>query len=108
MKSTKSASSRTDGRAKVPFSLGIPECELQYCVLDADGEPFAMVNRLKHWLRFVCEMAREQRMFVMLSCDTAEQAERAAKMVAKWLPQHRRVALERMYEAASRARGRLG
>jgi hypothetical protein len=43
----------------------------------------------------------------MLSCDTAEQAERAAKVAARWLPQHRRVALERMYEAASRARGGL-
>ena len=27
------------------IGLGIPECEFQYCVIGADGEPAAMVNR---------------------------------------------------------------
>jgi|SRR5215831_18546983 len=83
-------------------------CSIASSMQTVSLSPWLTARVVKHWLRFVCEMATEQRMFVMLSCDTAEQAERAAKMVAKWLPQHRRVALERMYEAASRARGRLG
>jgi len=95
------------------IGLGIPECELQYCVIGADGEPAAFVNRpqrnqkLKYWLRFVCEMATKERSFVMFSCDTVEQAERVARLAAKRLPRHQRVALERMYDAQSRARGNL-
>jgi hypothetical protein len=95
------------------IGLGIPECELQFCFIGADSEPVAIVNRqrrnkgIRGWLRFVGKMATQQRLFVMLACDTAEQAERAAKMVAKWLPLHRRVALERMYDANSRARDKL-
>jgi hypothetical protein len=95
--------------------LGIPECEMHYVYppLTDDGEPLVVVNRpqvnkkVKHWLRYVCKCATADRAIVILSCDTAEQADRAAKMAAKWLPQHRRAALERLYDASSRARSKL-
>jgi hypothetical protein len=82
-------------------------------MLGADGEPATMVNRpqhnlkIKYWLRFACEMATKQELFMFFSCDTIEQAERVAKQAAKRLPRHRRVALERMYDPQSRARGNL-
>ena len=95
------------------IGLGVPECELQYCMIGADGEPVAMINRpqrnlkLKYWLRYVCEMATKERSFVIFSCDTIEQAERVAKQAAKRLPRHQRIALERMYDPQSRARDNL-
>jgi hypothetical protein len=94
-------------------SLLIPECEMQVVVLAADGQPVAVVNRpkinkkVKWWLHTVCEIAREMGASVSLACDTAEQAERAAKMAGKLLPGHERAALERMYDASARARTNL-
>ncbi len=96
--------------------LGIPECEMHYVYpppIGDDGGPLVVVNRprlnrkVKHWLRHVCKCATADRAFVILSCDTAEQAASAAKMAAKWLPHHRRSALERLYDASSRARDKL-
>ena len=88
--------------------LGIPECELQVVWLDGKGEPIAMINQpqqnrsLKGWLRTACGIAKEQQAVLYLSCDTPEQAEHAAKLAARLLPGYRRIALERMAEAASR------
>jgi hypothetical protein len=88
--------------------LGIPECELQVIWLDGKGEPVAMINRprqnrsLKGWLRTACGIAKKQQAVLSLSCDTAEQAEHAAKLAARLLPGYRRVALERMAKATSR------
>jgi hypothetical protein len=39
---------------------------------------------------------------VNISCDTAEQAYKAAKMAARWLPQHQRLPLERVYDPEAR------
>jgi hypothetical protein len=52
-------------------------------------------------------MATESRAFFHLSCDTNEQAEANAKRAAKLLHNHRRIALERMYEVQSRITGGL-
>jgi hypothetical protein len=93
--------------------LGIPECEFQVCALDADDEPFVTINQpqqnknVKFWTKSACEWAAKDNAFLMLSCDTAEQVEVAAKRVAKALPHYRRVALERMYEPENRLRGAL-
>jgi hypothetical protein len=97
------------------IGLGIPECEMHYVYppLTSDVEPLAVVNRphvnksVKYWLRYVCKLATAERTFVALNCDTAEQAADAARMAARWLPEHRRAALERLYSASSRARDKL-
>jgi hypothetical protein len=94
-------------------SLLIPECEMQVVVLATDGGPVAVVNRpkinkkVKWWVRIVCEVARDMGASVSLACDTADQAECAAKMAAKLLPNHERTALERMYQARTRSRSNL-
>jgi len=94
-------------------SLLIPECELHLCMPGPDGAPVTFVNRPKankkveSWVRAVCELANERGAAVSFSCDTAEQAEMAARMAAKLLPNHQRAALERMYEAHSRRMGGL-
>jgi hypothetical protein len=94
-------------------SLLIPECEMHVAFLAPDGEPVTFVNRpkinknVKLWVRHVCETARDMGASVTFSCDTSEQAERAAKMANKLLPNHERTALERMYEANSRTRAGL-
>jgi hypothetical protein len=86
----------------------IPECELQVTFLDKDGELIATVNRpphnrkLKYWLHYVCELATEQCAFLIFTCDTAEQAQHVAKVIAKRLPQHRRAAVERVDEFQAR------
>ena len=90
------------------IGLGIPECEMQYSRVGADGEPVMFVNRpqinknVHHWLDVVCDVASEERLFVMLHCDTSHQAKKAAKYATRKLPQHRRVALERMYDPQTR------
>jgi hypothetical protein len=90
------------------IGLGIPECEMQYHRVGLDGEPVAFVNRpqvnknVRHWLDVVCDVASEERLFVMLHCDTPQQAKKAAKYATRKLPQHRRVALERMYDPQTR------
>jgi hypothetical protein len=86
---------------------------MQHVIVGADGEPGAMINRpqrnrkVKYWIRFVCEMATKDHTFLIFSCDTAEQAKHAAKLAAKHLPHHRRVAMERMYDPATRATSAL-
>ena len=62
---------------------------------------------LRYWLRYACEKARAERAFVILTCDTAEQAAHAAKLAAKWLPRHQRAAPERMLNPADRERSKL-
>ena len=95
-------------------ALGIPECEFQCVFMPTDdGEPVAMVNQprinrnVKSWIRFTCEEARKLRAMLIFSCDTPEQAAKAAKRAAKLLPHYRRVAIERMYDAETRVRDRL-
>jgi hypothetical protein len=87
--------------------LLIPECELQIVYI-VDGKSTALVNRpqrnkkIRHWLREACSIATEEDCSLMLGCDTHEQATRYAKLAARWLPNHRRIALERMYKAETR------
>jgi hypothetical protein len=94
-------------------SLLIPECEMQVVVIAADGQPIAVVNRpktnknVKRWVRTVCETARDLGACVSFAGDTAEQVERAAKAASKLLPSHERAALERLYDAGTRARASL-
>jgi hypothetical protein len=94
-------------------TLGIPECELQCCFIGEDSEPVTFINRpqinrsVKSWVRGACEVARDFRAVINFSCDTPEQAERAAKLAGKLLPGYERVALERMYEPNTRSRSDL-
>jgi hypothetical protein len=96
-------------------SLLVPECELQLVALAPalDGEPLAFINRpqvnknVKIWLRYACELATTHRACLFVACDTADEAERAAKRATKWLPNHQRAALERMYDTASCVRDKL-
>lgn len=90
-------------------SLLIPECELQYVFLAPDGAPVACVNRpnlnknIKTWIRSACKAARDYRASIAFACDTSDQVEKAVKLAARLLPDHERIALERMYEASSRS-----
>jgi hypothetical protein len=90
------------------MAMAILECELQLCRTAADGNAVTIINRppankdTAKWLATACEMATEQRLFVIISCDTAEQAKWAARHARRRLPQHRRMALERMYNAETR------
>jgi hypothetical protein len=87
------------------ITLLIPECEIQFVV---PGAPNVLVNRPQHnrnvkqWLRYACREARDRGAILILTCDTAEQVERAAKMTSKLLPKHDRAALERIYSEQSR------
>jgi hypothetical protein len=93
--------------------LEIPECKMQYVMLAPDGTPLAMFNdpqqnkKVKHWLRVACEMAAKKKACLILSCDTNEQAERAAKTAARLLPKHQRASMERMEDPATRCRSGL-
>jgi hypothetical protein len=101
------------GKGGTIIGLGVPECELQVAWLEADREPVAVVNRpsnnrrLKYWMRFACEIATERRAWLILTCNTSKQADHAAKLATRRLPDHQRVALERMYDPAARVRGNL-
>ena len=94
-------------------TLLIPECEMQVVEPGPDGVPVAFINRpqinksVKRWVRTVCELARDMGASVSFACDTVEQAEQAAKRAGRLLPNHERVALERMYCAATRTRSGL-
>jgi hypothetical protein len=93
--------------------LLIPECELQHVMFCADREPLICINRpqknknVSKWLRRACADAIQLSACLTLACDTAEQAEWAAKRAAKLLPSYERVALERMYHPQDRVRSKL-
>jgi hypothetical protein len=101
------------GRGPV-VHLGIPECELLVGAPVA-GDDLVIVIRekattyrnLKYWTIVACNQAIKHKAFIMLACDTAQQAEVGAKRIAKQLPQYRRVALERMYDPDARVREKL-
>jgi hypothetical protein len=86
---------------------------MQVCGLGPDGVPEAIINRpqtnkkVKYWVRTVCKIAEDQDASVSFACDTADQAQRVARMASKLLPNHERTALERMYRADARARSNL-
>jgi hypothetical protein len=102
-----------EGKGGQTISLGIPECEMHYCIVDNDGAPTALVNRpaknkdVRYWTRAACVNAKKDAAFLLINCDTAEQAAVAARRIAKLLPQYRRIALERMYDPRTRARSSL-
>jgi hypothetical protein len=81
----------------------IPECETQFV-----GAGTVLINRPQHnrsvkpWLKYACREASDQGAILILTCDTAEQVERAAKLAGKLLPKHDRTALERIYSEQSR------
>jgi hypothetical protein len=89
--------------------LGLPECELHASVLDLNGEVVTFVNRpptnknIKKWIRSACKLATEQKAPVFFGCDTVAQAAHAAKMAERLLPNHQRMALERIYDPSARA-----
>jgi hypothetical protein len=88
-------------------SLEIPECKLIVCLPQPNGEPVVIVNQpfnnnIKTWVRRACETACEYHACITFHCDTGEQAERAAKLAGRSLPNYERVALERMYGADTR------
>jgi hypothetical protein len=85
----------------VSVNLVLPECQLVIAFPAADGEPTVYVNRpqsnrnVKRW-RFACEAATKHRFLLGFCCDTAQQAEQAARRAARWLPSRRRMSLERI------------
>ena len=94
------------------ISLTIPECHLQYAKLSSSGVPMVASyypedKNIKRCLRITCNAAAEKKACLILGCDTAAQAERAAKMAARLLPKHERVALERIEDPAARRRADL-
>lgn len=85
--------------------LTIPEGDLRFLIppKGEDEPPPAFVNRprrnhdVKGWLRTACQMAAQSEAGLTLSCDTAAQAERAARCARRWLPgTYARVSLERV------------
>jgi hypothetical protein len=89
------------------IAILIPECEIQFA-LPGRG---IMVNRpqanrnVKQWLRYACQEATDLNEILILTCDTAEQVERAAKLASKCLPKNfERAALERIYDETTRSR----
>jgi hypothetical protein len=66
-------------------SLGIPECELQYCLVAGGGTLVTTINRptgnlsVKYWIRYACKLATENNTALLFSRDTVEQAALAAK-----------------------------
>lgn len=95
------------------ITLCIPECETQCVIPEPDQDPLIFINRprenrnVKSWLRYICKWVTVDSFCVIFACDTAEQAEAAARLATKLLPNHDRAALERLYEANTRPRDRL-
>jgi len=98
------------------IGLNIPECELHFSFVAPDDQPVVFINRpgkknpnVKKWTHNACQLAAEYRAVLMFNCDTAEQAEQAARRAKKWLPPHyQRMALERMLsDPKDRARANL-
>jgi hypothetical protein len=83
------------------MAILLPECELQV-VRAVDGIPVAMINRppgnrnARSWLAFACVEAKRHGAWLHIGCDTAKEAERAAKRAGRLLPTHKRVAIERL------------
>lgn len=94
------------------ITLEIPECKLLFA-FPTDGEPVAFINQpqrnhdIKRWSRFPCKLATQYRAFLFFSCNTREQAERAAERATRWLRHHRRAALERLTDPQFRRRRNL-
>ena len=96
-------------------NLLIPECELQTDLPAPPGaEPAVFINRppagrqrVENWLSLACKIATTQAAALFFACDTARQAEQAARMASPLLPDHERVALERVHEPHTRARSGL-
>jgi len=96
-------------------NLLIPECELRADLPTPPGaEPAVFINRppadrqkVENWLPLACQIATKQAAALFFACDTARQAERAAQMASKLLPDHERVALERLHEPHADARSGL-
>jgi hypothetical protein len=96
-------------------NLLLPECELQADRPTPPGaEPEVFINRpppevqkVENWLPLACKIATKQAAALFFTCDTAEQAEQAARMASLLLPDHERVELESMYmdEADTSASG---
>ena len=90
----------------------IPECKLHFAYALGNGTALAEiagspVKDIKARIRDACGLAVNQGAFIGFLCDTPAQAKHAAKWAAKHLPNYRRVALERTYEAAAPERGKL-
>jgi hypothetical protein len=98
-----------DDRAQV--SLDIPVWKLTLCWV-VDGIPQVAhvptnTKNLRTAVHRACKEAIAKQALLWFSCDTARQANLAARLAARWLPNHRRQALERMYELESRERSKL-
>ena len=66
------------------------------------------VNKnVKRWLRHACKVATADRACLFVACDTADEAEDAAELATKWLPNQQRTAIERMYDVDSRVKEKL-
>jgi hypothetical protein len=102
------------GIGAATVTLLIPELELQTLVILPDGQPLVMIQRAagnanaKRRLRDACALAADRKASLSLGCDTAQQADLAARRAARWLPaSYSRVALERMYDPETRIRKNL-
>jgi hypothetical protein len=96
-------------------SLQIPECEMQADLpRPPGGEPAVFITstttnhqKVEGSLRLACMIAARRGAAVYFACNTTKQAERAAEMASKLLPDHERVALERLHELHTSARSGL-
>jgi hypothetical protein len=96
-------------RGKCPLprnvvTILIPECETQHIfpnVCTLVNRP--QVNRnVKRWLKHACREASDRNAVLIVACDSAEQAQSAARMASRFLPKHQRAALERIYQEQAR------
>jgi len=96
-------------------SLRIPEGEMHADLPRPPGAepavfittPTAKHQKLEDSLGLPCMIATRRGAALYFACNTAKQAERAAEMASKLLPNHERVALERMPERHTSARSGL-
>lgn len=91
--------------------LQIPEGKISSFSLAPNGvlemQIHPQIQKMKFALRKACSLAAEQRAALIISTDTNEQAEHAAKKATRLLPRHERAAMERMEEPAARSRSDL-
>ena len=94
--------SRIDPDYTAAFGVG----ELHGVLFEPDDDRGGMRDTIavqipeasRQCVRRACRLATQLRARVSFICDTVEQAEQTAGRVARWLPHHHRISLERARE----------
>ena len=79
-------------------TLLIPECEMQIAIHNPaePDAPHILINRPKKnkdvagWIKNASKQAAQDKAALIFACDTAEQAENAARAAVEFLPNHKR------------------